>query len=163
MGSLFAHLSIATDLVTIIPDPVTGKMTKTVYTKYFDAGVWMVPGRVGMSVVVDQLREDLGKMTIYIWNRDKEPHSVRITKATVYGSNVRLDKTELVAVAGERSGLEVGKFEDSNYGTQMEVVVGYEMDGAPAELALRLERRTAKDMKRFFGKHGKPPYPWYQD
>ena len=111
MGSLFAHLSIATDLVTIIPDPVTGKMTKTVYTKYFDAGVWMVPGRVGMSVVVDQLREDLGKMTIYIWNRDKEPHSVRITKATVYGSNVRLDKTELVAVAVSLvSGLRAGSW-----------------------------------------------------
>jgi hypothetical protein len=69
----------------------------------------------------------------------------------------------LVAIGDERSGLEVGKMGVSNYGTFIELEVSYELDGVPGKRSLRLERRTEEELAQYFGKGGKPPYPWFHD
>jgi hypothetical protein len=149
--------------VSITPDPVSGRMIKTVYTRYYDAGVWILPGRVGLSIVVDQLSELQGKVTIYAWNRDKDAHAIKFLRISIRGTEMKLDKQLLNAVPGERSGLEVGRAEVLNMNTMLLVNVVYEIDGTTTTTELKLERRTAKDMKKYFGKDGRPPYPWYQD
>jgi hypothetical protein len=163
LALLAALVQAGTSLVSIAPDPVTGRMVKTVYTKYYDAGVWVLPGRLGLSIVVDQLDESRGKVTTYAWNRDSDAHTIKFLKIAVRGAEMKLDKQSLVAVPAERSGLEVGQAEILNFHTTLLVSVTYELDGSAATTELTLERRTAKDMKRYFGKGGKPPYPWYQD
>jgi hypothetical protein len=152
-----------TGMVAITPDPVTGKMTKKTYTKYYDAGVWLVPGHLGMSVVVDQLGEYSGKITIYAWNRDKEMHAIKIQSISSGSRQIIIEKNELQAVGDDRSGLEVGQMDVLNYGTSVELDIAYEVDGVAGKTSLRLERRTPEELKQYFGKNGKPPYPWFHD
>ncbi len=152
-----------TGMVAITPDPATGKMTKKTYTKYYDAGVWLVPGHLGMSVVVDQLDEYSGKITIYAWNRDKEKRVIKIQAISSGSRKVFIEKSELLAAGDERSSLEVGKIEVLNYGTFIELDVVYELNGVAGKTSLRLERRTEEEMERYFGKNGTPPYPWFHD
>jgi hypothetical protein len=152
-----------TGMVAITPDPTTGKMTKKTYTKYYDAGAWLVPGHLGMSVVVDQLGEYSGKITIYAWNRDKEKHSIKIQAISSGSRKVIIEQSDLLAVGDDRSGLEVGTMEVLNYGTFIELDVAYELDGVAGKTSLRLERRTAEEVERYFGKNGTPPYPWFHD
>ena len=152
-----------TGLVAITPDPVTGKMTKKTYSKYYDAGAWLVTGHLGMSVVVDQEGEYSGKITIYAWNRDTEKRAIRIQSVSSGFTKALIEKNELLAAGVERSGLEVGKIEVSNYGTSIDLDVAYELDGAPGKLSLRLERRTQEELEQYFGKNGKAPYPWFHD
>lgn len=155
--------ALGTELVSIEPDPVSGRMIKTVYTKFYDAGVWLLPGRVGLSIVVDQVGEYRGKVTAYAWNREKEVHAIKFLTISIRGRKMQLDKQHLNAMPGDRSGLELGQAEVSNMATTLLVNVTYEIDGAEATIELELERRTRKDMKKYFGKNGKPPYPWYHD
>jgi len=150
-------------LVTLTPDPVTGKETRKEYTKYYDAGAWLVPGHLGMSVVVDQMSEFSGKITVYAWNRDKEKHAIKIQSVSSGYKKAVIGRSELVAVADDRTGLEVGTIEVSSYATFIEVVVAYELDGVAGETALRLERRTPEELERYFGKNGRAPYPWFHD
>jgi hypothetical protein len=152
-----------TGMVAITPDPATGKMTKKTYTKYYDAGVWLVPGHLGMSVVVDQLGEYSAKITIYAWNRDKEKRAIKIQSISSGSRKVFIEKSDLLAIGDERSGLEVGQMEVLNYGTLIELEVAYELDGVAGKASLRLERRTPEELERYFGKNGKPPYPWFHD
>jgi hypothetical protein len=152
-----------TGLVAITPDPVTGKMTKKTYTKYYDAGAWLIPGHLGMSVVVDQESEYSGKITVYAWNRDKEKHAIKIQSISRGYTKAVIEKSDLLAVGDERSGLEVGRIEVSNYGTFIELDVAYELDGVAGKLPLRLERRTQEEIERYFGRNGKAPYPWFHD
>lgn len=152
-----------TGMVSLTPDPVTGKMVRKTYTKYYDAGVWLTPGHLGMSVVVDQLSEYSGKITIYAWNRDKEKHLIRVQDISGGYPGATIEKRELVAIGDERSGLEVGTTGVSNYGTFIELEVAYELDGVAGKRSLRLERRTQEELDRYFGKDGKPPYPWFHD
>lgn len=154
---------VGTGMVSITPDPVTGKMTKKTYTKYYDAGVWVVPGHLGMSAVVDQLGEYSGKITLYAWNRDKEMHAIKIQSISSGRRQIIIEKNELQAVGDDRSGLEVGKMEALNYGTFVELDITYEVDGVARKTSLRLERRTPEELEQYFGKNGKPPYPWFHD
>ena len=163
LAFLVTQARAGTGLVSIKPDPVSGRMIKTVYTKYYDAGVWLIPSRVGLSVAVDQLSESQGKVTTYAWNRDKDAHTIKFLKISIYGTEMKLDKQLLNAVPDERSGLEVGQAEVLNMSTTLLVKVAYEIDGNAATTELKLERRTAKDLRKYFGKGGKPPYPWYED
>jgi len=153
----------STSMVSLTPDPVTGKMTRRTYTKYYDAGAWLVPGHLGMSVVVDQMSEYSGKITVYAWNRDKEKHAITIHSVSSGHRKATVDKSELVAIGDERSGLEVGTIEVSNYSTIIELDVTYELDGVVGKTSLRLERRTPEELERYFGKNGRAPYPWFHD
>jgi hypothetical protein len=154
---------VQTTLVTLKPDPATGQMTKTTYTSSYDAGVWLTPKHLGMSVVVDQLDSETGNITVYVWNRDQAQHSVKIRSISRGDQKIALVRSEILAKGDDRTGLEVGKMRVLNFGTSIEIEVGYELDGLLERTALHLERRTPEDIERYFGKNGKPPYPWYHD
>lgn len=155
-----------------------------IYSKYYDAGDWIIPHHLGMSVVVDHEKTEIpvvhgiqqsigalgpsdsfanGKVTVYLWNRDRESHRVKILKISSGESVLAPKGIEFVGVEGQRTGGAVGNFQIFNYGTKIPIKIEYEVDGKLAVVELALERRTHEELKRYFGPDGRPPYPWYHD
>lgn len=166
---------------SMVVDSAAGR---TVYSKYYDAGDWLIPHHVGMSVVVDhektlipvvhELQQSIGalgpsdtyatgKVTVYIWSRDRESHRVKILKVSSGEKALAPTNIEFVGVEGQRTGGEVGSFPIFNYGTKIPIKIDYEIDGKPGTMELSLERRTMDDLDKYFGPGGVPPYPWYHD
>lgn len=172
-------------------DPKTGQLSRTVYSKYYDAGDWIIPHHLGMSVVVDHEKTEIpvlhgiqqsigalgpsdsyarGKITVYIWNRDPEKHHVKIVRVSATRSLddspnnfVEPQGKEFIGITGERTGGEIGYIDIFNYGTAIPLKVEYEINGKPAAMELTLVRRTDEEIRRYFGPGGTPPYPWYHD
>jgi len=165
-------------------DPKTGELHRTVYSKYYDSGNWIIPHHLGMSVVVDHEKTEIpvvhgiqqsmgalgpsdgyanGKVTIYIWNRDSEAHRVRIVRVSSFNTALEPKEKVFVGVEGERTGGEVGDIQIGNYGTQIRLKVEYEVDGKQAVLEFTANRRTNEELQKYFGPEGIPPYPWFHD
>ena len=157
---------------------------RTVYSKYYDKGDWIIPHHLGMSVVIDHEKTEIpvvrgiqqsmgalgpsdaiaqGKVTVYLWNRDREAHRVRILRIASSESVLTPKNVVFVGAQELRTGGEVGSIEISNYGTKIPIKIEYEIDGKAASKNLTLERRTYDELKKYFGPGGVPPYPWYQD
>jgi len=165
-------------------DPKTGKLSRTIYTGGYDAGDWIIPHHLGMSLVVDHEKtvipvvrgiqaslgalgpsdgEANGKVTVYIWNRDRDAYHVKIVRISAPNSILEPIDKVFVGVENERTGGEVGYIQISNYGTEIPLKVEYEINGKPAVMELTVVRRTDEEMKKYFGPNGIPPYPWYHD
>jgi hypothetical protein len=159
-----------------------GTGSKT-YSKYYDAGVWLSPQHVGMSVVVDHekvrvpvvagVQQEMGllgpgdsyatgKVTVYIWNLDDRPHQIRILKVTSNAESFAGSAEAATAPPKARSGGVVGHLKIFNYGTELPMTVEYELDGKRAIVKLSLVRRTPQQNVLYFGPNGTPPYPWFQ-
>jgi hypothetical protein len=157
---------------------------QTVYSKYYDAGDWIIAPRLGMSVVIDHEKSAIpivhsvarsigalgpgdsfatGKVTVYLWNRDQDPRRVKILKVSSGEAVLAPKSVEFIATGGQRSGGAVGSFDIFNYGTKIPVKVECEVDGTKAIVELTLERRTPEELNRYFGPGGRPPYPWFHD
>ena len=157
---------------------------RTVYSKYYDAGDWLISQHLGMSVVVDHEKTEIpiihgvqqsigalgpsdsyanGKVTIYIWNRDRESHQVKIVRVSSRQEVLEPKEKEFVGLEGQRTGGEVGSMQISNYGTEIPIKIEYQLDGKAGQIELTLARRTNDDLKKYFGPGGMPPYPWFQD
>jgi hypothetical protein len=167
-------------------DPKTGVTTRTIYSKYYDAGDWILSHHLGMSVVVDQDNSAVevpgvygvqssigalgpsdavakGKVTVYIWNRDKEPHRGKIVRVSTPESTLDPHGITFVGVEGKRIGGEIGYVQIGHYGTQIGMKIEYLIDDAPAVLNLVLLRRTDEELIQYFGPGGIAPYPWFHD
>ena len=161
----------------------TRQSSHKVYSKYYDAGVWLVSKHLGMSVVVDHEKnyvpilhgiqqsfgaltpsdlEASGKTTVYLWNFDAQTHPVKIMRVSSRGQSLAPNKIINVSPK-QRTGEVVGNIGIGNYGTEIPVMVEYELDGTRGNLHLTLPRRTYQDLKTYFGPGGKPPYPWYKE
>src|SRR3954469_17501592 len=113
---------------TMVVDSPSGR---TIYSKYYDAGDWIIPHHLGMSVVVDHEKTEVpvvhglqqsigalgpgdsfasGKVTVYLWNRDHEPHRVKILKVSSGDAVLAPQGIEFVGLEGQRTGGEVGRF-----------------------------------------------------
>ena len=164
-------------------DGVTGESSHTIYTKYYDDGVWLVPKSLGMSVVVDHEKTNIpvvtgvqqslgalgpgdsyanGKITIYLWNFDSQKRPVNILRVESRGQSLALGGKVIEALPSQRSGGHVGDMQISNYGTEIPITVFYELNGRQASAKLKLQRRTHKQLEEYFGEKGTPPYPWFQ-
>lgn len=165
-------------------DAKTGQQSRTVYTKYYDAGNWLIPNRLGMSAVVDHEKKVIpvlhrlqqsvgalgpgdsyanGKVSIYIWNRDRVAYQVKIVRVSSRNASFEPKGEIINGVAGLRTGGEVGDIQISNYDTQIPLKIEYEIRGTPGVLELELDRRTDVELKKYFGPGGIPPYPWFHE
>jgi len=163
-------------------DGATGKGETKQYSKYYDAGDWIIKGKLGVSVVVDHEKKNIpvlhglqqafgafgpgdleatGKVTIYLWNVSNTKHSIVFRKITSGNYNLELSTSPLIIAPKSRSGTEVGQIPISNYGLEIPITFSFEIDGNPSSLSLKLNRRTFDELKKFFGPEGVPPYPWY--
>src|SRR5690606_21419039 len=78
-------------------DSTTGKSEVRNYSKYYDTGAWLVPGKIGVSVVVEHEKKNIlmlysiqqslgalgpsdleaaGKVTVYVWNKLDEKQGI---------------------------------------------------------------------------------------
>jgi hypothetical protein len=162
-------------------DGRTGRSGRTMYSKYYDAGVWLVPKHLGMSVVVDHEKTRIpivsgvqqslgalgpsdsyanGKVTVYLWNFDDQAHPVKILRVSSGREAFTPNGAVINAVPLKKTGEAIGNLKISNYGTGMDVAVEYELNGKRSTVDLKLARRTDEELFRYFGPNGNPPYPW---
>ena len=164
-------------------DGRTGASSHKLYSKYYDAGTWLIPKHLGISVVVDHEKtyvpivsgvqqslgllgpDDLvanGKVTIYLWSFDPQPHSVKIVRLTSHAQPAAASEQTIVALPKQKTGAVVGNLQISNYGTEIPIKLEYELAGKRASIELKLKRRTYEELNKYFKSGGdKPPYPWY--
>lgn len=163
-------------------DGRTGQSSRAIYSKYYDAGAWLIPKHLGMSVVVDHEKTRIpvasgvqqslgalgpsdsyanGKVTVYLWNFDDQPHPVKILRVSSGREAFTPNGKVINAVPQQKTGEAVGDLKIFNYGTDMHITVQYELNGKRATTELKLARRTEEELARYFGPNGNPPYPWY--
>ena len=56
--------------------------------------------------------------------------------------------------------LSFGRVPVESYGKSEEIRMTYKLAGKTRSRTFRLARRTEEEMKQYFGKGGKPPYPF---
>lgn len=162
-------------------DGQTGKSARKVYTKYYDAGTWLIPNHIGVVVVVDHEKTRLpivsgvqqsmgalgpddcyamGKVTIYIWNFDSKPVPVKILRVASGSEAITLNSAIINALPQTRTGAVAGRLKIFDDGTELPIKLEYELNGRRSKSDLILLRRTQEDLVKYFGPGGTPPYPW---
>lgn len=155
--------------------------TTTVYSKFYDQGVWLITDKLGLVVAIDDEKKAIpgvsgvqqslgalgrndsivsGKVTVYLWNFDGKPHPVKFKKFTVPTGFFDCRNQVVEAAAHDRTGVEFGQVPIFSYGTKIDCSIELEIAGSSKTLELTLPRRTVPELKQFFGPGGMRPYPW---
>jgi hypothetical protein len=149
------------------------------YSKYFDAGVWLIEHKLGMSVVVDNdtpisnqvlggLRgtdsDGIGTATIYFWNLEPKMRVTNLIRFQ-HEQTILEHKSPFTIGPGPfaRTGHKAGKFPFFAYATELKTKVWVEIDGVEVVCEVTAQRRTFAEIDKYFGAKGRPPYPWYDD
>ena len=153
----------------------------TVYSKFYDQGVWLITDKLGLVVAIDDEKKAIpgvsgvqqslgalgrsdsivsGKVTVYLWNFDGKPHPVKFKKFTVPTGFFDCCNQVVEAAAHDRTGVEFGQVPIFSYGTKIDCSIELEIAGSSKTLELTLPRRTVPELKQFFGPGGTRPYPW---
>lgn len=160
----------------------TMKNRKTIrYSKYYDAGDWLIKDKVGLSIVIDHEKRVIpvlysiqrfmgalgpgdmyakGNVTVCGWNVTEEKHQIQIEK--IVSGSCDIQKTGNLVTLEPKSATtgKIGSFSISNFETQIPIEVYYEADGEKGILKLTCMRRTYEDLKKYFGPNSTSPYPW---
>ncbi len=160
-------------------DPATGRHQRTVYSKYFDGGDWLVPDTIGVSIVMDndtpksrqifggltgKDSDGVGTVTVYFWNLGTAiHHTSRIRIAVGDGVLESTKPFEIGPGPNMRSEHKAGQVPFFTYARKLEAKITVECDGQTLNAEIPLLRRTHEELKKYFGKNGMPPYPWYAE
>jgi hypothetical protein len=184
LGFLVASCS-STGLVVEKYDSKTGVYEKRVYTKFYNASEWVEEGKLGLEVWVDHEKkvipvvhqaqqalgllgpgdvEASGLVTLYFVNLDTNDKVVHVTGITSSSprSGVTLElpiQTQLKSRSHTQ--LVVGRVPISNYGTYIDVVIEFSVNGVKHSRKLTAKRLTEIEMAQYSGRDGHPPYPWF--
>jgi len=158
----------------------TNTYTQKTYSKYYDAGSWILPDRLGASVVADHKKTRVpiaygvqqsmgalgprdsdaeGKITVYFWNFDDSEHVVSSVSLTS-GQQTIKSTQRTIAKVKERTGIVLGSIGIFDSGKEIPVTLSYQVDGINRVQKLTLIRRTKDELARFYGSSGQLPYPW---
>lgn len=162
-------------------DGTTGEASKTVYSKYYDNGDWLLKDRLGLVILVDHEKKVIpvahgtaqalgalgprdslasGKLSFVLWNFDSVPHQVKFKSMKVPSG--MLDFQNEVFSVGPHEEMErpAGSFPIFNYGTSIHVTLEIEVAGKPRRIELNLQRRTNAQLNQYFSTGAARPYPW---
>lgn len=159
-------------------DPKTGRYTRTKYSKYFDGAGWLIPDSLGASVVVDndtpvsrqvfgsltgKDSEAVGTVTVYFWNLEKDIR--KATAITVEVGEGKLAHTAEFQIGPKfsRTGHKAGTVTFFAYATTLKAILTVELEGQTIRREITIARRTPAELKKYFGKKGVPPYPWFDE
>ena len=161
-------------------DSSTNSYTQKTYSKYYDAGSWILPDRIGASVVADHKKTRIpiaygiqqsmgalgpgdsdaeGKITVYIWNFDDSEHVVSSVSLSSRQQTIK-SAQRTIAKRKERAGIVLGSIGIFDSGKEIPVTLTYQIDGITRVQKLTLIRRTKDELVRFYGSPGQLPYPW---
>ena len=144
--------------------------TTIIYSKYYDVGVWLEEGKLGLQVVIDHemtsgpnAGQATGKVTLYLVNLSSESIAVSgISLTTDWNKKALLAERPVTAPSRARTRVSLGVIPISNYGTDVEVVVRCNLEGSPQRvLNLSVPRLTEQQVATSFGRGSRPPYPWF--
>jgi hypothetical protein len=162
-------------------DSSTNQYSSKVYSKYYDAGDWLVPNTLGASVVADHMKrrvpilygvqQSLGalgpgdsyaqaKITIYLWNFGDTSQTVSDIQLSSEGQSLGARSTQISALPKERTKVDLGLIDIFDSGKKIPVAMTYTVNGKRIKQSLVLVRRTEDELKSFYGTRGNLPYPW---
>ena len=145
-----------------------GKQTS--YSKYYDLGVWLEEGKLGLQVAVDhgptpnpRLVIATGAVTLYLVNLETRPRQIRgLSVATAKNERSLPQEASAVAAQRARTKVQLGTIPIFDYGTEIPLTITIEVDGlGPKTMKLTVPRLTEQQLE-VFGPKGRPPYPWFQ-
>ncbi|MDB6005688.1 MAG: hypothetical protein JWR15_2675 [Prosthecobacter sp.] len=160
---------------------ITGKTSTTVYSKYYDNGVWLLKDKLGIVVMVDHEKKQIpiahglaqsigalgpgdslasGKVSIALWNFDSMPQPVKFKRLLASGGELDFENQVITATPHEQTETEVGVIPISNYGKSIHITLEVEVAGKPRRIELDLPRRTQQQLDQFFSTGSVRPYPW---
>ncbi|MES2593838.1 MAG: hypothetical protein V4662_00800 [Verrucomicrobiota bacterium] len=158
-----------------------GMTTPSTYSKFYDEGVWLIPDKLGFVLAIDHGKQvppvvhgaaqslgalgpgdsvAEGKATLYLWNFDSTAYAVTYHQLLVPMGSLPFKGQVVEAPPHKRTGVEAGKVQLFNYGTEISCQVALEVEGRRMAVNLTLPRRKQDELPRLYGKNGVPPYPW---
>jgi hypothetical protein len=175
MGSVLLALAVcaacASTMQVTQVDPKSHTTTVKKYAPYFGTRTILIPGRVGLDLVVDlekkmipglyQVQQSLGALgpgdvdatglfTAYVWNMSSEPQILNLSSMATAGQmlpgaaivvQVKPDSYEKVVLG------RVGIF---NYATDLKIQISYLSDGAAIERTLHARRLTQAEIEQSY-------------
>lgn len=169
------------NLTVTSSDGGTGQTSTKTYSKFYDAGEWLIKDRLGLVVVVDHEHKAVpglhglaqsmgmlgkgdsiaaGKVALYLWNFDSVAHDVRFKRMVVAAGELDFQNQTLTAAPNDRTETEAGLIPIFNYGTNIQVTVKLDVAGKPKSIRLNLQRRTVDQLKHMYAPGATRPYPW---
>ncbi len=158
-------------------DNSNGQKTEIVYSKYFDGGDWIIPNKLGLSVVIDNdtpmsqqmfggvRGKDsiaLGSVVVYFWNLGTEPYQVKILDISLGAEKLnRISQLTVGSGPFIRTGQSCGSAQFFSYATKLNVVISFDVGGQTMQRNITAVRRTNTELKKYWGAGGVPPYPWF--
>lgn len=150
---------------------------RTVYSKYFDGADWLVEGKLGLSVVIDndtpvsqqmfggfvgKDTDGVGTVTLYFWNLSPAKLTASAIHVTCDGQPItHAEPTTIGPGPFARTGLKLGTVPFSTYTKELRVKVSLAIDGTVVEREITAVRRTVPELKKYWGPGALPPYPWF--
>ncbi len=154
-----------------------GGARRTTYSKYFDAGEWLIPDKLGISVVVDNDTPvsqqvfgglkgtdsfGVGTVTVYFWNLEKQPRTANSIRVSHKGRTLEHTADFKIGPGPfTRTQHVAGTVPFFAYAIDLKLGVAVEIDGQILQKEVTVLRRTSAEMKKYFGPGGEPPYPWF--
>lgn len=172
----------STTLIETTYDSSTNEHSTRVYTKYYDAGDWLVPDQLGASVAADHMKRRVpivygvqrsmgalgpddsyarAKITIYLWNFTDSSKEVSDIQLTSGGQSLQIDRKPISAAPRTRTQIDMGVIDVFDSAKNIRVNVIYTVNGERLEQSLNLTRRTRDELRTLFGPNGRLPYPWH--
>ena len=171
-------------------DPQSGRREAREYSRHYDAGDWLLEGKLGMQLAITHEKTFVpvlydmqkvldaigvpgalgtddqfatGVITLFLVNLELQNRLVRLLRVAS-GTLERTPTGGLEVVAGARTQTRVnlGSVPIQNYGKEVTLSVEYEIDGVADVKTLWLKRRTDRENAEYFSRGGRPPYPWYR-
>lgn len=162
-------------------DGTTGEASKTVYSKYYDNGDWLLKDRLGLVILVDHEKKVIpvahgtaqalgalgprdslasGKLSLTLWNFDSVPHQVKFKSMKVPSGTLDFQNETATVAPHTEEEHPAGSFPIFNYGTSIHVILEVEVNGKPRRIELDLPRRTKAQLDQYFSEGAARPYPW---
>ena len=171
-------------------DPQSGRKELREYSKFYDAGDWLLEGRLGLQIAIAQEKKfipllyDLqkgldaagvpgvlgqddqsatGLITFYLVNLELQNRPLKLLRVSS-GTQERTPAGGKDVIAGARTQtrVDMGSVPILAYGKEVTLSVEYELEGITDVKTFWLKRRTDREIEVYFSRNARPPYPWFQ-
>jgi hypothetical protein len=141
---------------------------RTNYSKYYDLGVWLEEGKLGLQVVIDhgplpnpRLVIATGTVTLYLVNLETRPRQIRGLSVVTNKNEKSLPlESSALALQRARTRVPLGTIPIFDYGKEVPLTITIEVDGSPPKIVKLIVPRITE--QQAFWLKGPPPYPWFK-
>ena len=172
----------STSMVESSYDSTSNRLSTKIYSKYYDDGDWLIPNKLGASVVADHMKrripvvygiqQSLGalgpsdsdaqaKITVYFWNFDDSKYLITDIQLSNDAQILRKPPNMIEVLPKTRTRADLGVINIFDSGKKIPITMSYTVNGKRIKQSLNLSRRTMDELRTFYGPQGKQPYPWH--